>query len=133
MTFLNLSNLDTSKVVRIENIFNGCTSLKSIDFSNLKITANMRRMEDIFLNCDNLEFIYLKYLEISRNLDNNFLKGTAKNLVIRTNDETLINMIKDDRCIVNYYSDNWYDFRKKINLENDECYYICISTDYKYE
>ena len=133
LTFVNLSNLDTSNVIKTENIFYGCTSLKSIDFSNLKITSKMAYMENMFINCDNLEYIDLKNLAINNNINNNFFKGTAKNLVICTNDNKLINKIKNDKCIVNKCLDNWYDFKKKINLENDECYYTCISTDYKYE
>ena len=72
-------------------------------------------------------------MAINNNINNNVFKGTAKNLVICTNDNKLINMIKNDKCIVNKCLDNWYDFKKKINLEDDECYYTCISTDNKYE
>ena len=132
LIYVNLSNIDTSNVNNISYIFSGCVSLTSIDFHNLNI-ASIPYMENMFYNCDNLGYLNLKNFVPNSNLDLNFLSGTSKNLVIYTTNEILTNKLKNDKCIVANDLENWYIYRKQINLEDDKCYHICIITNFKFE
>ena len=130
---LNLSNFNMNSITHTDNMFNGCESLKILDFPNLQITSDMKCWEDMFLNCKNLLYINLKNFKSSKTLDQNFLKGTPKNLVIQTNNEMIINIIKNIDCNKYIRDDNWYQYIKKINTENNICSDDCFLTNYKYE
>ena len=58
---VDISNLDTSKVVNMKYAFNGCSSLKKINTDKLD-TSNVENMSSIFANCSNLESIDLSKL-----------------------------------------------------------------------
>ena len=133
LTSINVSSFDTSSLARIAKMFYNCLSLKYIDMPNLNISSNMEKMENIFLNCDNLEFINLKNFEMDMNIDINFFNRTSKYLVICTKNQALIDILEPDECISISCEDNWYDYKVKINLENNSCTKNCTLTNFKYE
>ena len=133
---INISNFNLKKTKLLKNMFNNCSSLKYLDFSNIEINTNPQNFSNLFFNCSNLEYIGLKYFKSSDNIDidNHFFEGASKFFVVCTNDSKLINIAK------NYYEcsaincfDNWYDYKKKVNTENDSCIDDCSLTNYKYE
>ena len=128
---LNLSKFNTNNVKYTDNMFNGCESLKILDFSNCEITSKITQYNDMFLNCNNLEYIDFRNFKSDFELSDTFLKGTQKNLVINTNESKLISIL--DNCTSLSYGDDWSKYKMKINTENEDCVYDCISTNYKYE
>ena len=58
---VDISNLDTSKVVNMKYAFNGCSSLKKINTDKLD-TSNVENMSSIFANCTSLESVDLSKL-----------------------------------------------------------------------
>ena len=63
LTSINLSNIETSNLQSISNMFEGCESLKIIDFPNLNITnLNEESLKNVFLNCKNLEYNRIKII-----------------------------------------------------------------------
>ena len=58
---VDISNLDTSKVVNMQYAFNGCSSLEKINTDKLD-TSNVTNMSSIFANCSNLESVDLSKL-----------------------------------------------------------------------
>jgi surface protein len=55
---INLSNFDTSKVTNMNHLFNGCSSLKSIDLSNFD-TSKVTNKNNMFNECSSLKYIKL--------------------------------------------------------------------------
>ena len=133
LTSINISNFNTRKTIYMNNMFNNCTSLKFLFFENIDITENMTNKNDMFLNCDNLEYINLNSFKSSEIIETNFFVGTSKNLVVCTNNSNLIDIIENYECITINCFDNWYDYKKKINTENNSCTNNCSLTNYKYE
>ena len=72
---VDLSNLDTSKVVDMGSLFYGCSSLKSINVDNID-TSNVENMSSLFAYCKNLESIDLNKLNTSKvtDMSNMFLE-----------------------------------------------------------
>lgn len=72
---VDLSNLDTSKVVDMSSLFYGCSSLKSINVDNID-TSNVENMRSLFAYCKNLESIDLNKLNTSNvtDMSNMFLE-----------------------------------------------------------
>ena len=58
---VDISNLDTSKVVNMQYAFNGCSSLEKINTDKLD-TSNVENMSSIFANCTSLESVDLSKL-----------------------------------------------------------------------
>ena len=58
---VDISNLDTSKVVNMKYAFNGCSSLKKVNTDKLD-TSNVENMSSIFANCTSLESVDLSKL-----------------------------------------------------------------------
>lgn len=54
LTYVDLSNLDTSEVKYMAGMFNGCESLTAVDLSNLD-TSNVTDMTGMFDHCEALE------------------------------------------------------------------------------
>ena len=53
---LNVSNLDTSQVTNMSDMFNYCTSLTSLDLSNFD-TSQVTNMDGMFIGCESLRDI----------------------------------------------------------------------------
>ena len=136
LSTLNLFNFNTSSVLYIDNMFKGSSSLTSLNFPNLD-TSNITDsiyIENIFAKCFNLEYINIKNYKAKKfSLKLDYFKDTKKNLVICTENQDLITIIEKNECFNVNCLDNWYEFRKKINLENNKCIDNCTSTNYKYE
>ena len=64
LTSLNLSNLDTSNVRNMSNMFYLCTSLTSLNLSNLD-TSNVRDMNGMFNGCTSLTSLDLSSFKTS--------------------------------------------------------------------
>ena len=136
LTKLDLSSFDTSNTNNFTNMFNGCTSLTSLDISNFDTTSitGDSKFDDIFTNCENLEFINFKnYKNGTYNLNISHFQSISKNLVICTSNEKLNQEIENDKCIINNCEENWYNFKAKININNNECTDDCTKTPFKYE
>jgi surface protein len=56
-TILGISNLNTSEVTNMGNMFRGCTGLTSLDLSNFN-TSKVNVMQYMFYGCTNLRTIY---------------------------------------------------------------------------
>ena len=61
---INLSNLDTSQVTNMGNLFAGCTSLTSVDLSSFN-TSIVTFMDNMFLNCFSLTSLNLSNFDTS--------------------------------------------------------------------
>ena len=58
LTSLDLSNFDTQKVTKMNNMFFYCTGLKTVDISNFNTQA-VKNMDSMFGYCTNLATIYV--------------------------------------------------------------------------
>ena len=58
LTYINLSNYNTSNVTDMNHIFSDCSSLSSINLSNFD-TKNVTNMDSMFFNCSLLTSINL--------------------------------------------------------------------------
>ena len=69
ITYIDLSNFNTSSVTEMGSMFQGCSSLKSIDLSNLD-TTQVEDMSSMFDSCSLLTTLNLSNFDIShvRNL-----------------------------------------------------------------
>ena len=56
LTFLNISNFDTSNVNDMNNMFYNCSLLNSLDLSNFD-TSNVNNIKYMFYGCQNLKYI----------------------------------------------------------------------------
>ena len=65
LKFANLSNLDISKVTNMGHLFAYCISLTSVDLSNLD-TSNVNFMDNMFLNCISLSTLNLSNFDTSQ-------------------------------------------------------------------
>ena len=84
VTSIDFSNVDTSSVTLLCALFEGCSSLKSIDLSNLNL-SNVNHMHDMFNGCVNLRYINFPNYNESQNIYNTELhldRNVPSNLVI---------------------------------------------------
>ncbi|MBQ0002195.1 MAG: BspA family leucine-rich repeat surface protein [Treponema sp.] len=68
LTTLNISNFDTSNVTDMSYMFSGCTKLKSIDLSNFN-TSNVTDMSFMFSCCEKLSSLDLSSFNTSKVTD----------------------------------------------------------------
>jgi len=115
LTFINLSNFDTSSVTWIESMFEGCFNLQYINLKNAKETTSSE----------------CKY--------NNAFKNTPENLVVcinETNAPKLTQLIrkKNSTCYIIDCSNNWKSIQKKIKTGMNGCTDKCSNNiNYIYE
>ena len=69
---IDLSNLKTSTVTKMNSMFYGCNFLRSIDFSNID-TSRVNTMNSMFYNCNSLKSIDLSYFDTSSVEDMSFM------------------------------------------------------------
>jgi len=96
ITFLDLSNFDTSNVTNMSFMFTGCNSLKEIKGINKLITNKVIEMEGMFLYCKELEYLDLSDFDTSNatSMKNMFskcyklkeIKGINKFITKKVND-----------------------------------------------
>ena len=65
ITKIDLSNFDTSSVIKMAHLFHGCLSLTSINFTNFK-TNLVERMESMFYGCQSLTSLDLSNFETNK-------------------------------------------------------------------
>ena len=66
---LDFSNLDTSNVVNMRSMFNGCDNLKEIKGINKFNTSNVENMNSMFNQCYKLEYLDLSNFNTSNVFD----------------------------------------------------------------
>lgn len=92
---VDISNLDTSKVVNMQYAFNGCSSLEKINTDKLD-TSNVTNMSSIFANCVNLEGVDLSKLNTKNVTDMSDMFFKCSNLksinLSKLNTENVIDM-----------------------------------------
>lgn len=92
---VDISNLDTSKVVNMQYAFNGCSSLEKINTDKLD-TSNVTNMSSIFANCVNLEGVDLSKLNTENVTDMSAMFFKCSNLksinLSKLNTENVIDM-----------------------------------------
>ena len=100
ITEIDLSNLDTSEISRMDNIFNGCLSLTSVILDNID-TTKIRHIESMFKNCINLEYINLEQFN-NRQLNsvNNIFEGMPENMVVCTDNNQIIAELKKKNVVL---------------------------------
>ena len=64
ITYIDLSNFDSSKVTMMNYMFYGCTSLKSLSLSNF-ITSQVNTMKYMFYKCSSLISLNLSNFDTS--------------------------------------------------------------------
>ena len=84
LTYVNLTNMDTSRTTNLGNMFANCISLTSLDFSSFK-TPNVKTMDCMFYNCTSLTSLNLSNFDTSqviffKNMFYNCYKLTSLNL-----------------------------------------------------
>ena len=135
LTSINISHFDVSNVIRMDYMFDGCLGLKILDISNFNI-PKVINVTNMFGNCGKLEYINIYKYESNTILENNYynlFKDTSKNLVICTENANLTSIINNDECHIVNCLDNWYESRKKINIDDGCCIDNCNMTNNKYE
>ena len=65
LTSLNLSNFDTQRVINMNHMFNGCTSLTNITFGNNFDTSKVTDMSYMFQGCSSLTSLNLSHFNTS--------------------------------------------------------------------
>ena len=70
LTSLDLSNFNTSNVTRMNSMFYGCSSLTSLDLSNCD-TSNVTNMSAMFSGCSSLTDVYITVEATLNKLTNN--------------------------------------------------------------
>ena len=66
---IDLSNLDTSNVIDFGFIFNGCNKLKEIKGLNNLNTSKVNNMKSLFQDCNELEYLDLSNFDTSNVID----------------------------------------------------------------
>ena len=82
--FLNISNLIlidfTFKVKDMEGLFYGCSSLTSINLTNIK-TSNVLNMKYMFSDCSSLKSINIGFFVINKKNNLNYMFNNCKKLI----------------------------------------------------
>ena len=74
-----LHNLDTSNVLNMSYMFNGCRSLTSLDLSSF-VTSNVTNMQGMFSNCESLHKLNLSFFDTSNVTDMSHIFECCYNL-----------------------------------------------------
>jgi len=136
LTSINFANLDTSSVSgSIARLFQNCYSLKSLDLSKLDL-SKVVYLDDIFKGCKSLEYInFFNYDESKATFKPSIGTEIPSNLVICINKEKapiLFNSLDKRDCTIIYCDENWREKQNKIISETNECVSSC-ENDYSYE
>ena len=86
LTYLNISNWDTSKVTNMNSMFRDCRSLKTLDVSRWN-TSNVTSMNLMFDNCESLTTLDISSWDTSKVTD---MYGMFGNLTIDDADNVTI-------------------------------------------
>ena len=87
-------------------------------------------MDNMFLDNINLEYVNLKNYQPSNNVETYyFFNNCPKNLVVCTENAALKNIIESHDCNIVNCADDWYNYRKKINKDDNKCTDDCCLTN----
>ena len=130
---LSISNFKTQNVLSMDKMFENCFSLTFLNFENINMNK-VKNNEKMFFNCTNLEYVNLRNYKQSIILGNSyFFNESPKNLVVCTEDANLVNIIESHDCNIVNCLDDWYNYKKNIYPEDDECTDDCTLTNFRYE
>ena len=73
LTYINLSNFDSSDITDMSNMFSNCSSLEEINLTNKFNTNKVINMESMFEGCKNLIFLDLSNFDTSNVINMNFM------------------------------------------------------------
>ena len=91
VTSLDLSNLDTSKVITMFYMFKDCSSLTSLDLSNFD-TSKVTDMGGMFYNCNSLTSLNLSNFDTSKVLNmGDMFKNCSKIKMINVSNKWVVN------------------------------------------
>ena len=142
---LNLNNFDTKSISSLENMFNGCSSLKSLEIDNFN-TSNINDATYMFCGCTQLISLNLSNFNLKSNSDVRGMFDNINNdLIYCANDDQIINLlnqhsgnsnnncthicveylinkyvIEENKCIINCINDENHRFEY-----NNQCYSSC--------
>ena len=139
ITKIDLSNFDTSSVIKMAHLFHGCLSLTSINFTNFK-TNLVERMESMFYGCQSLTSLDLSNFETNKKPHMDGMFRNCKNLEylnlkkLRFSDPNNCPSQGDifenvpDNIVINMY---YYPECFRNQLPKVKCYKIDISEDWE--
>ena len=78
---LDLSNFDTSKIISMLYMFNGCNKLKEIKGINQFSTNNVSNMKAMFQDCNALEYLDLSNFNTSKVTNMSYMFNKCHNLI----------------------------------------------------
>ena len=91
---IDVTNLDTSQVTNMSNMFNYCTGLASLNVSNFD-TSKVTNMSEMFGGCSGLTSLDVSHFNTSKVTDmSRMFKGCASLRTIKINDEASANKLK---------------------------------------
>ena len=95
LTYIDLSNFDSSNVTDMSNMFSGCSSLKEIKLTNKFNTSKVIHMNSMFSGCNNLIYLDLSNFDTKNVTDMSYMfsncSGSFLNK-IKFNTSKVINM-----------------------------------------
>ena len=119
-------------------MFDNCSSLYSIDLSNINTTF-VKNAESMFAN--DMELVYINFSNIDESnikVHSNMLAGTRENMVFcinKSQSNFIYNLIKRKSCTTFDCSTDWIKSRKKIVVKTNKCVDECpegYKFDYHY-
>ena len=117
LTSLNVNNWNTSKVTNMGYMFNGCSKLTSLDVSNFN-TSNVTTMAGMFNGCSSLRKVNLKYVNQSTvsKIHENLLdrSSTTKGYIL-----SLVNLTSDKNWETLKFSHNEFYLPQPLNKIGD--------------
>ena len=111
LTELDLSNFDTSNVTDMYSMFNSCRSLTSLDLSNFD-TSNVTNMDCMFAWCSNLTSVDLSHFITAR-------VTAMENMFYNCSNLTELDLRSFDTTRVNYTSHMFYNCSKLETIYNN--------------
>ena len=78
LTSVNFSKMGPIQANSLARMFEGCTSLKTVDMSGVTTTGNLSNMQRMFQGCTSLEYVYINNKDF-KTRNNNGQKGAQMN------------------------------------------------------
>ena len=156
ITEIDLSNFDTSQVSKMRNMFASCSSLISLNLSNISQSCSsltslnlsnfdvseLTTVSMMFKDCNTLSYLNIKKFSKATFYSTgqkDVFEGVPDNIVVcldsNYNQNSLSSKIYEETdCPIIYCLDDWQSKRKKIIIDNDDkCLDNCDEPPYIYE
>ena len=134
LVYINFTNFETSECTSMKYMFSYSTSLISLDLSGFD-TKKLTSIQGMFQGCTSLKYINLINFQLKENLDySNTISRIPKNVIVcidQTKASDLYQLIVDLNCNNIYCSDDWYIHQKKLIDGENECIDDCNNTQSK--